>query len=274
MMDKYLNDDNLFILSEMKNVLLVILTIIDLIFIFLSVIYSFDMEIDILFADYDFLVCLLLFVDLSYEFYTTDRSIKEFFIDDKNLLSLISLLPFDLLFRYFAVFRLFRFLRIFKVVRVWHVFKDIDSLNYFIQNHLFKSLFIILGIYIGLASVLLIIFDDGFSTIGDAFWFIMITTSTVGYGDMVPVSAIGKALTILTIIMGIIFVAILTAYLSAVYNEKTEKETRDKVLEWVETAEQDYKILNKELEEVNGRLENIEKENRELKKLILELKEK
>jgi voltage-gated potassium channel len=223
-----------------------------------------------LFADYDFLVCVLLFIDLSYDFYSSDRSFKEFFIDDKNILSLLSLFPFDLLFRYFAVFRLFRFLKVFKVIRVWNVVKDIDSLFYFIQNHMFKLLFIILIIYVAISSVLLIVVDETFDSIGDALWFIIVTTSTVGYGDVIPVSTVGKALTALTIIIGIWYVAIFTAHLSAVYNEKTEMETRKNVREYALLIEENNQFVNDQLFEINDKITALEEENRELKKLLLE----
>ncbi|RAP52439.1 MAG: hypothetical protein BZ133_01135 [Methanosphaera sp. SHI613] len=270
MINKYVSQENIHLMGELKNVILLILTVIDLIFIFLSIIYSFNFRMENLFADYDFLVCVLLFIDLSYDFYSSDRSFKEFFIDDKNILSLLSLFPFDLLFRYFAVFRLFRFLKVFKVIRVWNVVKDIDSLFYFIQNHMFKLLFIILIIYVAISSVLLIMVDETFDSIGDALWFIIVTTSTVGYGDVIPVSTVGKALTALTIIIGIWYVAIFTAHLSAVYNEKTEMETRKNVREYALLIEENNQFVNDQLFEINDKITALEEENRELKKLLLE----
>ena len=265
---RYINEENKHIMGELKNVILLILTVIDLIFIFLSIIYSFDFRLENIFADYDFFVCVLLFIDLSYDFYTTDRSIKEFFIDDKNILSLISIFPFDLVFRYFAVFRLFRFMKVLKIVRVWNVVKDMDSLFYFIQNHLFKLLFIVLMVYVAISSVLLVMVDEAFDTLGEAFWFIVVTTTTVGYGDITPISSVGRSLTVLTILIGIIFVAIFTAYLSAIYNEKTEVETRKTVQENAMLIEENNQLLREQLYLINDRITALEEENQELKELL------
>lgn len=267
---KYVNDENIHLMGELKNVILLILTVIDLIFIFLSVAYSFDLRIDNFFADYDFMVCLLLFIDLSYDYYTSDRSLKEFFIDDKNILSLLSLFPFDILFRYFAVFRLFRFLKVFKVIRVYNVVKDIDSLFYFIQNHLFKLLFVVLMIYMAVSTVLLYYLDSGFTSMGDALWFVIVTTTTVGYGDLTPTSITGKYLTVLTMVIGILFVAIFTAYLSAIYNEKTEALTRKTVQENAILIEENNQLLREQLYLINDRMTALEEENQELKKLLQE----
>ncbi|RAP46006.1 MAG: hypothetical protein BZ136_08000 [Methanosphaera sp. rholeuAM74] len=273
-MKKVFRSERRFILNEVKNVILLIITVIDLIFIFLSTMYSFNFRIENLFADYDFLVCVLLFIDLMYEFYLSNRSIKEFFIDDKNVILLISLFPFDLLFRYFSIFRLFKFIKLVKIVRVWNVKKDMDSLVFFIQNHLLKLLFIILVIYVVISSVLLIVLDDAFTTLGDAFWFIVITTSTVGYGDITPVSPIGKSLTILTILIGIIFVSIFTAYLSAVYNEKPEMETRETIKNNAKLVEDNNRLLHKELGELNEKISRLEDENSHLKEDLHRIEEK
>lgn len=274
MFELYIDEETRYVANELKNVILLILTIIDLVFIFLSILYSFNFKIENFFADYDFLVCLLLFIDLAYDYYNYDGTIKDFLFKDKNLLAIISILPFDLLFRYFSVFRLFRFVKVFKIVRIYNVKRDMGSLIFFIQNHLFKLLFVILMVYVAVSSVLLIILDDSVDTIGDALWFMVVTASTVGYGDITPVSPVGKALTILTIIIGIIFVAILTAYLSAIYNEKQEMETRETVFKYVKKIEKTNKVYKGEMILLLSKVEELEKENKELNDKLSKMDEK
>ena len=270
MIENYISEDDRLLLGELKNVILLILTVIDLIFIFCSTLYTFNFKVEHLFADYDFIVCLLLFIDLFYEFYTTDRTIKEFFIDDKNIISLLSLMPFDLLLRYFSIFRLFKFFKILKMVRVWHVAKDLHSLNYFIHNHLYKLLLIILLIYTTISSIFLYALEDSIRSFEEALWFNLVTAATVGYGDITPVTPTGRALSTLTILIGIITVAILTAYLTSIYNENRDKELQKSFKSSARVAEENNRLLNRQLELIEKKINHVEEENRELKRLIRE----
>ncbi len=274
MFEDLLTDETRYMISELKNVILLILTIIDLVFIFLSTIYSFNFTVENLFADYDFLVCLLLFIDLANEYYNYNGNLRDFLIKDKNLFAIISILPYDLLFRYFSVFRLFRFIKIIKLVRVYNIKRDYKSLEYFIQHHLFKLLFIILIVYTGISSALLIILDDSVTNLGEALWFIIVTASTVGYGDITPISPMGKALTILTILIGILFVAIFTAYLSAIYNEKPEMETRNTLMKYLKKFEHHNKKSNVEFQLIFNKLNKLEEENKQLKERLSLMDEK
>lgn len=274
MLMEYNTEENREVFTELKNVILLILTIIDLVFIFFSITYSVNFKLENIFADYDFLVCLLLFLDLSYDYYKYEGTLKDFLIKDKNIFALISILPYDLIFRYFSVFRLFRLVKIIKLIRIYNVKRDFGSLVYFIQNHLFKLLFVILIIYVAVSSVLLIIVDGAVNSIPDALWFMVVTASTVGYGDIVPTSPEGKALSALTILIGIIFASIFTAYLSAVYNEKPEMETRETIFKYVKKLEKTNKLFKSEFITLNDKVNKLEEENRELKEELSKINNK
>ena len=245
------------LLDQLKNITLLILTIIDLIFIVLSAIYTFPITTEQAFLKFDLLVCILIFIDMTYEFITSKKGLREYFIKDKNIITLISILPIDLiLFRYFMVFRLFRFIRIIRVVRVWHL-KDNSSLRFFISNHLFNVLFIIFVLYTTLSSLLLMMFDDAFTSIGDGFWFTIITATTVGYGDITPASIIGKSITIFTIILGVIFVSVFTAYLSSIYDEQSDQETREQIEEIMQKNRKEIQSLEEKIDNLESKIDQL-----------------
>ncbi len=71
-------------------------------------------------------------------------------------------------------------------------------------------------IFILIASELIhIIEPQNFSTFFDGLWWSIVTATTVGYGDVVPHSELGRSLAIIIIIGGVIAVALFTAIMTS-----------------------------------------------------------
>lgn len=62
--------------------------------------------------------------------------------------------------------------------------------------------------------------------IGDAMWWALVTLTTVGYGDTVPHTALGRAIAVLTIFSGVGLISILTAIIASIFVEKRIMEER------------------------------------------------
>jgi voltage-gated potassium channel Kch len=63
-----------------------------------------------------------------------------------------------------------------------------------------------------------------FATLGDALWWALVTLATVGYGDIVPQSAWGRVIGSAVIVMGVTFLAILTATVTSYLVSAEERE--------------------------------------------------
>ncbi len=65
-----------------------------------------------------------------------------------------------------------------------------------------------------------------FQTFGDAIWWSIVTISTVGYGDKVPITTAGRIVGSITIVSGIILISLFTATVSSVFVARKIKESQ------------------------------------------------
>lgn len=84
----------------------------------------------------------------------------------------------------------------------------------------------------------------------DALWWSLVTATTVGYGDMVPVTRGGRFLASTLMTIGVAFISILTSYF-------TSKIYLARGVEGAQEAK-DVAVVNAKLEQIDRRLEKIE----------------
>ncbi|MBR2257234.1 MAG: ion transporter [Blautia sp.] len=161
-------------------------------------------------------------------------AVKHFLLSFDGIVDLLTILPFFFLSG-FVAFRMLRVVRIFHLFRInatYDSFNVIWSVLYEKRNQLASSLFII--IVMMLASSLFLysaehqaqpeIFQNAFSGI----WWSVNTLLTVGYGDIYPVTAVGRAMAILIAFLGVGMVAIPTGIISAGFVEQyTQMQNKD-----------------------------------------------
>ena len=103
-------------------------------------------------------------------------------------------------------------------------------------------------------------------TLLDALWWCVATVTTVGYGDIVPVSNIGRIVALFYMFFGITMIAILLSVISnTFYKKRFEKEERDK-------RQQELSYLKNELNELLKRLSEIEQKQAQCIDLINHLR--
>ena len=105
--------------------------------------------------------------------------------------------------RVLSVFRIFRFLRF---IAQYHLFFGIISHSMLNVARLVVSIIIIFFVYSGLFYFVESPLNPKVQNFGDAFYFTVVAVSTVGFGDIVPVSDAGRFVTVAMIISGIILI--------------------------------------------------------------------
>lgn len=123
-----------------------------------------------------------------------------------SIVDLSAILPFFLGatdVRFIRLLRWFRILRLARFLKGKTGFGYISSEDGMILARILFTLFAIIFIFAGLIYQVEHQFNPGFGTFVDAFYFAIVTMTTVGYGDVTPISDLGRLLTTLMILTGI-----------------------------------------------------------------------
>ena len=145
------------------------------------------------------------------------------------LIDIVSILPSITLlgsgFKLFKLLRLFRSLKVFKIFKIFRYSKSIVIImNVFRKQK--ETLITIACVSLGYVLIsALIIFNvepETFNTFFDAIYWAMVSLTTVGYGDIYPVTVEGKIITMISSLLGIAIVALPAGVITAGMMEEIE----------------------------------------------------
>ena len=166
---------------------------------------------------------------------STGKAILRFVVSFDGLIDLFTILPFFFLSG-FVVFRMLRVVRIFHLFRInayYDSFHVITSVLYEKRNQIISSVFIIFVLMLSSSLCMYSaeheaqpeVFNNAFSGI----WWSISTILTVGYGDIYPVTTLGRGMAIIISLLGVGVVAIPTGIISAGFVEQyTQLQNRNR----------------------------------------------
>lgn len=219
---------------------------------------------------------LLVGVILLLEFYLRIRNEKEEWTYIKNnWLDLIAIIPINYILITLAgeispiIFILIKIVALIKIFALYKFSRKISDevLEFAEKTRLFYGLAIYLFVIIfGSAAVFYIErnVNPGFSNLGDGFWYMIQTITTVGYGDIVPITSTGRVIGLIAMFTAIAFSSLLTATTTSALLEKFRKErevTKERNKETV------GHFLNK-LDKLENQMNEIKSEIEDLKKIM------
>ena len=94
-----------------------------------------------------------------------------------------------------------------------------------------------------------------FDSVGEGMWWSVVTLGTVGYGDVVPTTPWGRVVGALTIILGVTFLAFLTATVTSMFVSNEQRSETERLDVIREESEEEIRALLRRLDE---RLDAIE----------------
>jgi voltage-gated potassium channel len=148
------------------------------------------------------------------------------------LIDLLAFAPFYLPFakvdlRVVRILRLFRFLRIFKLGRYMNATRMISNVFKSKKEELILCLIITFSLIVVASSLMYFTENqaqpDKFSSIPATMWWCVTTLTTVGYGDVFPITVLGRLLTAFIAILGLGMFALPAGILASGFSDEFQK---------------------------------------------------
>ena len=144
----------------------------------------------------------------------------EYVFSPSAIVDLLAILP---------AYRPLRILRIFVLFRVFKLLRYTKSIHQFVEVLATKkfelvTLLLLLLFIVSTAGIAIYVFEEranpNINSIFDAFYWALITISSVGYGDISPMTPAGRVVSMLIIISGIAMISFVTSVIVSAFSEK------------------------------------------------------
>lgn len=251
------------------------LIIVDLFLITISLIFEISNDVMLNIQQFDLIVCIILLGEYFLNLFLSGSK-KLYIFDKENIIGLIASIPFDYILPLISPVALpvvfLRYLRIFKLIRVvklaqFDIIKDL-----FRKTGLHK---VLIGIFITILIfwAAFFLFSPSYGWVDD-FYFVIVTLTTVGYGDVTPKTYNEKVLAIILILIGVFVFSVITALMSSFLTDRIlDDDEEDRVSEIQETIEEKSENIMAKIKSVRMENKQLKDEANELKAEIKELKD-
>jgi voltage-gated potassium channel len=162
------------------------------------------------------------------------RAKFNYLITPSAIIDLLAILP---------AYRPIRILRFFVLFRVFKILRYTKSINQFVdvlsnkRFELFTLLFILIFVMTA-SGIAIYVFEenqnDNINSLFDALYWALVTISTVGYGDISPVTIEGRIISMLIIVSGIAMISFATSVIVSAFSEKLGELKEHRVIDKID----------------------------------------
>lgn len=186
----------------------------------------------------EYLLTFIFTVEYVARVYCSPRR-RDYVLSFFGIIDLLSILPPYLSYflpnaRYMILLRSFRFIRIFRVFKLFSFINE----GYLLMRSLRKSLkkiavyFMFVLILVTCLGTLMYMVESGrpdtaFTDLATSVYWAIVTMTTVGYGDITPVTPIGRLLSAFVMLLGYTIIAVPTGIVTATIIDETQEKPTD-----------------------------------------------
>jgi voltage-gated potassium channel len=171
----------------------------------------------------EWIITILFTIEYGLRIYSSPKP-SAYIFSFMGIIDLLAIIPTYLAFgipglQSLIIIRSFRLLRIFRILKLYHIMRAGHMLLLALRNSalkIFIFMLFIMILVILLGGIMYVIEggENGFTNIPVSIYWAVITLTTVGYGDIVPVTALGKFVSAFIMLLGYSIIAIPTGIVS------------------------------------------------------------
>ncbi|NJD60724.1 MAG: hypothetical protein C3F13_06875 [Anaerolineales bacterium] len=212
--------------SNSYNIFILVLTVLSLL-VMVALLLPLSSETIKLLTFYDNLICFIFLIDFFLNLKNSPKK-SDYFIGQRGWLDLLGSIPslglLSNVGKYAGLLRLARLSRLARITRLLRGENKKALLNDILTNRSRYATFLTILltiIVLTISSVLVLQFeskspDANIKSGGDAFWYSIVTITTVGYGDRYPVTPAGRITALFIMFMGVGIIGALASILASV----------------------------------------------------------
>ncbi len=238
--------------DKIINIFIIVLIILNVTAVMLETVSTIDAPLKKFFNDFDLFSVAIFSIEYILRVWSSNHDPKykhsvygrlRYMVSPAALIDLLAILPFyvHIYLHVFAgvdlrVLRLLRLLRFFRLFRLTAYTKSTKLvLNVFKSRyHELMLAFVLTSFLVVIASCLVYFAEhnaqpEKFTSIPETIWWAIVTLTTVGYGDMVPITVVGKIFTALSLLAGVALLALPAGIITTGFIEELRKSRKPRV---------------------------------------------
>lgn len=189
---------------------------------------------------YDRIIWMIFVIDYTVRLL---RSENKWTYVKKHPLELVAIIPFD------SIFRVARFVRIFRIIRLLGIgsrfLKPVYSI---LKTNGLDKLLMVAAVLLFIVPIPIVLVEPSINTFSDALWWAVVTTTTVGYGDISPATPIGRVLAVVLMLVGIGIIGTFTSAITSYFSKENEITHEKQILGVIQSIEEIEKLTKEDIE--------------------------
>jgi voltage-gated potassium channel len=234
--------------DKIINIFIIVLIILNVTAVMLETVPSIEVPYKVFFKDFDLVSVIIFTIEYLLRVWSSNHDPRykhsingrlKYMASPAALIDLLAILPSWLFYlrlfrgldlRVLRILRLMRLFRLFRLTAYTKATKLVTNVFKSRFNELMLA-FIITIFLIVIASCLVYFVEhpaqpDVFVSIPDTMWWAVVTLTTVGYGDMVPITVMGKILTVMILLAGVALLALPAGIITSGFLEEMRKNRK------------------------------------------------